>query len=128
MIVVYDQQGRIQYTVDDPYPPELEETYSALEAEQADFNYHDEPHADVSACYVDMVARAITPRPEMGVAFEGTTLSNVPTGATLAVDAVFVVEDAPATVTLEAIDPGVYSVRVSKWPFLDFETSLELAP
>ncbi|QFU30267.1 PEGA domain-containing protein [Brevundimonas sp. Bb-A] len=128
MIVVYDQQGRIQYTVDDPYPPELEETYSALEAEQADFNYHDEPQADIIGCYVDMVGRVVTPRPEMDVAVTGATLSNLPAGATVAVDSVFVVEDAPSAVTLEAVDAGAYSVRVSKWPYLDFETTMELTP
>lgn len=128
MIVVYNQQGRIAYTVDDPYPPELLEVYAERAEAEAEFNFHDEAPAPIDDCYIDVGQAAMVPRPDMPVALDGLTLSDVPVGATISVDGgAMVFEATAATVEFEAQDAGSYAVRLEKWPYRDFVAVVEAA-
>ncbi|TAJ54068.1 hypothetical protein [Brevundimonas sp. BAL3] len=128
MIVVYNQQGRIAYTVDDPYPPELLEVYADRAEAETEFNFHDEAPAPIDDCYIDVAQAAMIPRPDMPVTLDGLTLSDVPVGAAISVDGGAMVFEATAgTVEIEAEDAGSYVVRLQMWPYRDFVAVVEAA-
>lgn len=127
MIIVYDRNGRIDYTVEDPYPPELLATYQALAGKEADFNFHDEPQASIDGCYVDIAAGCLCERPDMPVEVNGLTLSAIPAGAIVDVDfGAQVAEAVSGEIELHAEDAGNYVVQLRKWPFKDFRVDLEV--
>lgn len=129
MIVVYDRQGKIEQTVDDPYPPELIARLEERAVEEADFNFHDEPMAPIHDRYVDVVAGCLCERPDMPVAVDGLTLTGVPEGAVVDIDhGALVVEATASEIELQPEDAGTYVVQVRQWPFKDFSVEVEARP
>lgn len=70
--------------------------------------------------YVDLSGPdpVVSPFPEMGATISGLTISDIPAGAVLTIEGVdYTITDGTAELSFSAA--GTYTVKLSKWPYLD---------
>lgn len=113
--VVYDPHtGRITKAV--TCPP------SAIELQCGKDEKYLEGVIASDAYYV--LNQRITPRPTAPIEVKEHTLYGVPKGALINIeDETYLADGGPVELSFEL--PGSYLIRISHWPYLDWETTLE---
>lgn len=134
MIAVYDSVGRIQYTVDAPYPAELVTVYDTVATSDPEFNYSEVATTDIVDKYINLDGTpTIEERPEMSLTYDGfinegetLVIAGLPEGATVHFDGVFGGTSSEGEMETVMEDPGTYLVEVKAWPYKDaiFEVSV----
>lgn len=77
----------------------------------------------ISSLYV--YGNALRKRPSMPVSLEGNMLINVRPNSQIVINEKAYECEEGGSVELEFDQPGIYSVRVSRWPYLDREFRIE---
>lgn len=136
MIVVYDSEGRISYTVDEPYPAVIEDTYDELALSDPDFNYLTTAQGQIGLQYVNLDSTpTIEDRPEMELSYPSSisvgdeiSIVGVPPNATVYADGsdIHSTGSIMETVDVEAIDPGSYYFYIEAWPYLPVEFTVSV--
>lgn len=133
MIVVYNNRGEIQYSVDDPYPASMYDTYESKADNDPEFFYTVVEQTSISGKYVDTSDGAVIERPGMDldlpalVSVGDIVIISVLPGCSVIVDEQQTVVCDDGTLTFDALEPGTYTFRFQHWPFIDFMHELTVS-
>jgi len=123
-LILYSPNGKILATVDTPGDPKALDISPMLDQHPGALSLVADVRPDMATQYVNQ--QSLCDRPRMAVTVKGQVLTGLPQGAVLTIEGrEYPVDGTPVELSFNL--PGRYVLQATCFPYLDWETTLEIA-